>query len=406
MENQENIKVGCVLFSPSLQELVLSNFGLSDQKKTDILEISDPENEPWLITALSDCDIILCHFSKSHRSSISSISSTLAEFKLVPKVFIMTKADDNTEAQAYRLGASEVCNLEDPVELLQARLSLHIRHKRNLEKLNQLAQDRELFAAGVLHDIKGLEAHIVTSADICTASLKGSGEIPLDDIENRVSGIIKKVSELGIYATDVIENMKNTGRDIGLESTDILQSLNWVLEVLIDSKERVDEEGFYPCAEFPDRKIKINTEGLAIKSLQIDPRALQMCLLNIFQNVIKYGTTKNRALIDVATFTLSSASLKEKLRDNPSINDINAQEGTMYRVISIRDYGPGINSDELGQVFQLFHTGSSESQVVSGDGLGLSMVRNVINNLSGLVWTESPSRELGFMISIAIPETN
>ena len=58
---------------------------------------------------------------------------------------------------------------------------------------------------------------------------------------------------------------------------------------------------------------------------------------------------------------------------------INSQENN-YMIISISDSGPGIKKNDQGKIFQPFYTTK-----ISGSGLGLSIVYNIIKAHKGTI---------------------
>ena len=52
----------------------------------------------------------------------------------------------------------------------------------------------------------------------------------------------------------------------------------------------------------------------------------------------------------------------------------------------IKDNGVGISDDEMGRIFDPFYTGDKKS---GGMGLGLPIVKNIVEGHGGRVWAES-----------------
>ncbi len=60
--------------------------------------------------------------------------------------------------------------------------------------------------------------------------------------------------------------------------------------------------------------------------------------------------------------------------------------------IGVRDNGPGIPRDDQQRVFERFYRVKKFKNQVRGTGLGLSICRNIIRNMGGEIWVESPVR--------------
>jgi signal transduction histidine kinase len=70
-------------------------------------------------------------------------------------------------------------------------------------------------------------------------------------------------------------------------------------------------------------------------------------------------------------------------------------------VVEVRDNGPGVTSDELGRVSDLFYT---TKEVGKGTGLGLAIVHNVVASHGGTVELDS-SPGAGFRVKLTLPLT-
>lgn len=58
--------------------------------------------------------------------------------------------------------------------------------------------------------------------------------------------------------------------------------------------------------------------------------------------------------------------------------------------IGVQDNGPGIPREEQKRVFERFYRVKKFKNRVKGTGLGLSICRNIISNMGGEIWVESP----------------
>jgi signal transduction histidine kinase len=107
--------------------------------------------------------------------------------------------------------------------------------------------------------------------------------------------------------------------------------------------------------------------------------------VNLIQNAIKYSPKG------------SSIELSLSLENNaPAAGQV---------VISVRDKGIGIPSDQLGQVFNRFFRASNASaKHYSGLGLGLYISKEIVQRHGGRLWVESVVGE-GSTFHMALPAT-
>jgi signal transduction histidine kinase len=77
------------------------------------------------------------------------------------------------------------------------------------------------------------------------------------------------------------------------------------------------------------------------------------------------------------------------------------QQGGMVRV-DITDTGPGISPDEFQQLFTRFHRVEGNNSPERGGGLGLAIVRQLVERQGGNVWAESVP-DHGSIFSFTLP---
>ncbi|MFA6136232.1 MAG: ATP-binding protein [Candidatus Paceibacterota bacterium] len=99
----------------------------------------------------------------------------------------------------------------------------------------------------------------------------------------------------------------------------------------------------------------------------IDGQKVSMVLYNLLDNAIKYNVENGEVTISV-----------EKEKDEPFIK------------VSIKDTGIGIPTDQMDKLFtKFFRADNVVKYAPDGTGLGLYIVRNVINRHGGRIWVES-----------------
>jgi len=113
--------------------------------------------------------------------------------------------------------------------------------------------------------------------------------------------------------------------------------------------------------------------------LRADPQLLYRSFLNIFMNAIQ--AMKNAGTLSVSV----------------------SEEKDQYRV-AIEDDGDGIREKDLKKIFDPFFSTKDK-----GSGLGLSIVRNIIEGHRGRIWIEShhkesAARKTGTRVFIQLPK--
>jgi len=73
-------------------------------------------------------------------------------------------------------------------------------------------------------------------------------------------------------------------------------------------------------------------------------------------------------------------------------------------IFRVADNGVGIPEEIQGRVFERFYRGQQEGvEHITGTGLGLSLVRTIVENHKGKVWFES-QQNLGTTFYVSVPQ--
>jgi len=139
-------------------------------------------------------------------------------------------------------------------------------------------------------------------------------------------------------------------------------------EIVSTVQDRVRHEGFviYP---------KI---GKALPSVNVDRTAISQAINNLIDNAIKYSNKVRKVFVHAFT-------------------------EDQYLIIAVEDFGIGIRKEEINKVFERFYRGGDElTRAVKGSGLGLTLVKKIVEAHHGIVHVESePGR--GSTFSIRLP---
>lgn len=109
-----------------------------------------------------------------------------------------------------------------------------------------------------------------------------------------------------------------------------------------------------------------------------DPEKLKMVVENLLGNAIKYTTNHGKIEIKII------------------------KKGD-FAILSIKDNGVGIPSEQHGRVFdKFFRSDNIVKYQTEGTGLGLYIAKNIINQLGGEIWFDSVEG-LGSIFSFSIP---
>jgi two-component system phosphate regulon sensor histidine kinase PhoR len=119
---------------------------------------------------------------------------------------------------------------------------------------------------------------------------------------------------------------------------------------------------------------------------RIDERAIQLAVINLVDNALKYASQSKVVTIRAQ-------------REGDSI------------AIRVTDRGPGVPNDERERIFERFVRGASASlgegsseAPVRGSGIGLALVKHIAESHGGRAWVESAEGQ-GSTFVVSIPSS-
>jgi signal transduction histidine kinase/HAMP domain-containing protein len=184
---------------------------------------------------------------------------------------------------------------------------------------------------------------------------------------------VKEVSAGSMRMVKLVNSLLNVSRlelgtfSVDPEDTDIVRLL---LSVLDEIKPKVDEKNQLFKQDFDSSLPKIN----------IDPKLIRMVFQNLASNAVKY--------------TNYGGTITSRLKE---------EEGSL--VFSISDDGVGIPKAQQKNIFtKLFRADNVKATDTEGTGLGLYIVKKIVENSGGKIWLESEENK-GTTFFVEIPLT-
>jgi signal transduction histidine kinase len=219
-------------------------------------------------------------------------------------------------------------------------------HDLRAPLINMAGFTHELDAAiGALADSAGLRRP--ENAD-APASAARAWEERKHDIEESLGFIRSNIAKMDQLVTGLLELSRIENRPVQLERVDLGQMVHGILDAF-----------HFQIAE---RQIELRIGALPV--VVGDPVRLNQVFSNLIDNAIKYMKPTGAARIDIEC----------QARDD-------------RYVFRVRDNGMGVRADDREKIFRLFTR--LGHQAVPGDGLGLTVVKKIIEKHGGAIWVES-----------------
>jgi two-component system sensor histidine kinase KdpD len=125
------------------------------------------------------------------------------------------------------------------------------------------------------------------------------------------------------------------------------------------------------------RDIDVKLEA-GLPLIDADSRLSELALRQLLSNAVKYSPASSRI-------------------------EVRAKEDGNFIVATVSNAGPGIPEAEQAAIFEKFYRGRDARARVAGSGMGLAIVREIIEAHGGRVWVESePGKGAEFHLSLPI----
>jgi two-component system, OmpR family, phosphate regulon sensor histidine kinase PhoR len=241
--------------------------------------------------------------------------------------------------------------------------ALGIFHNITLMKLTE--KMRVDFVANVSHEVRTPLTSIKGYTQLLEAKMNNHPSDP------NASLVLEKIINNTERLQDLFENLLKLSTiesQYELEIDDI-DFIDFIHEIEIGLKGKYLNVNYSIDKEFATSKI------------QADKKLLAQAILNLLDNAIKYS--------DKTTPLLA----------------IKLEQSQGHTIISIFDNGPGMDANELNRIFERFYRiQGNRSYSVEGSGLGLSIVKHIINKHKGFIEVES-TIGVGTTFKLSIPNT-
>jgi signal transduction histidine kinase len=138
-------------------------------------------------------------------------------------------------------------------------------------------------------------------------------------------------------------------------------------------------EAFSPIARASDVTISCNVAPDL--RMEADPAAFRQVLLNLFDNAVKFGP-------------------------GGQVIVVGAEQRNGEVAVSVTDQGRGISERDRSRVFDAYtRVDAPGAPAVTGAGIGLSVVRDLVQAHGGRVWIETPAGTGGTRVVFTLPRS-
>lgn len=260
-------------------------------------------------------------------------------------------------SMAEGLAAREVSRAERNRQLERTVASRTVELQQLIDKLETGEENRKRLMADISHELRTPLAIILGEADV---TLRTSETLSED-----ASDSLARIRDSAKHTNQIVDDMLTVARAeagqlrLDRKTTDLRKIVRDAVAMFPDPVQ----------VECPEHKVIVS----------VDEVRLRQSVLALLQNARRYGGPTICAMLE---------------------------ESDASCTITIEDDGPGLNAEEKSQAFNRFFRGSNASgQGIEGSGLGLPVVKSIVEAHSGTVHLQD-SEIGGLSIAITLPKSS
>ncbi|MCS6990161.1 MAG: tetratricopeptide repeat protein, partial [Chloroherpetonaceae bacterium] len=245
---------------------------------------------------------------------------------------------------------------------------------QKLQKANRLKDD--LIAIAV-HDLKNPLNVIIGFSELLLAqSQSESDRAHLESIKRAATRMLALVQDLLNSAKAEKEETLN------LAPT----SLNQIARYVVANQEVLAKA----------KRIELRLQENAECKINAEPNKLYEALENLVSNAIKYSPEGKTVFVSVEKLSVERSRMRRK-------SDLERAKAGVARVV-VKDEGQGLTNEDMEKLFQPFQKLSAKPTANEhSTGLGLYIVKNLVEKHHGRVWAESEGKGKGATFFLEFP---
>lgn len=214
----------------------------------------------------------------------------------------------------------------------------------SLSDVEHINKQLERFVFIVSHDLKSPLSSISMLADLLQMDKKVQEEPELNEYVRIIATATKRLSEM---IGSILEYSRTSRSQQNYEVVNTYQLVSEIIEL-----------SYLPV----NFKTIIQKDLPVLKTTKIK---LQQVFQNLISNAVKYNDKKNASV------------------------EIGAVDKGKWYEFFVKDNGPGISKEDHERIFHIFETTGIESNKDSSTGIGLNLLKVLVEEQGGKVWVDS-----------------
>jgi DNA-binding response OmpR family regulator len=276
--------------------------------------------------------------------------------RLIPVMVLTGSSSQLAELDLLESGAEDYLEKGSHPDILMSRIRAQIRHKKAIDRLQNLAINRDIFAAGILANISSIRKTLNDQAEEIKISLLKDPIAEIPKIDSTMDNMCEQASKLGQFANDVIQSVRDARHSSQPRKVD--------LDAAIATYEGTKIEGL--------PSVELNIKG-ELGTISIDPNYFRILIANLAQNTAKRSMQ--------STGSVTSEIFAETHLDR-------TMQGVYMRKFVIKDLSGTVDPKALPILFEPVIVDADGEHAPSFD-INLAVAKNVIQKMAGEIWAEA-----------------
>ena len=282
----------------------------------------------------------------------------------IPIMFLTASNEMEHLVKGFEGGAVDYVTKPFNAPELLARVRTHLELKHARQQLREINEEKNEFMGIAAHDLRNPLGAVKGYAEL----ILEEPEMPRSDLQDSA----QRIREATARMLEMVQNLLDANRiergemKLHLMPTDLGQLISAVIEAQ------------RPRAAAKQQQLHLQNEAAGVR-VDVDPNVTVQILENLVSNAVKYSPPGKNIF----------ARLKHE---------------TSSVRIEVQDEGPGLSAEDQKKLFGKFArlsakpTGGEHST-----GLGLSIVKKMVEAMNGRVWCESePGKGATFIVVLPV----
>lgn len=285
---------------------------------------------------------------------VASILKANSKTKDISIIFVTAiSTNEQYVLKGFEEGAVDYLQKPLDINITRAKVNVferlyHTQHNlaQSLSETERINKQLERFVFIVSHDLKSPLASISMLADLLKYDERVSTQAELSENVNIIASAANRLTDM---IKSILEYSRTSLSQQTVEEVNVLTLVNEIVELL------------YLPGHF---NIIINKDLPTIATRKIK---LQQVFQNLISNAVKYNNKKDPVI------------------------EIGFSEKETFYEFFIKDNGPGIEKKDQDRIFNMFEVTENQSQKDSSTGIGLNLLKILVEEQGGRIWVTSSS---------------